>query len=989
MNLDAASQSPKNTDLYQNQNQIEQDRSDTPEEKQHVKDQPSVVQARGHRFNSKSRNPNRQGAGVLDFKNLNESLANLNESPPPGNCNSLHVTREHEADEKTNEVSTQILSKSGEKILPNSRERKDSSFGSIKPTKTNQEKKPALSSSLGRNRLDSSSSNIEIVNRARNDSTLKQGVGITVSPRHNSTSKKEPEPAITISTTTTATTTTTTTTTNSSAASQKMRSSSNATSIQQSTDENRPLEFLKNLATTKGKSKEMLSEIAKSETEKSGEKLYTSEKLQSQSKECIKMLKEPELNENERIELRTLAHVLGEKAARQKIAKGEVGEALSIRSKLIEELGPPPLNAELASGLDKTNTAFFGHNLKNTSCRTNSEGTINIDQRKLVSENKDPRPITNITTTVNFPVRKNIDALISTNNNPKIEKAIENLLPKEYKGKVTVSADKHLIFPNVKDRANKHYIEPSEANIYKDALDIEWGKREERLKSPDGLVLGKVWSVEIEGMGKLSIPIKDNDNLYTCKPFVGKPKEKIQEEESILESTFKAMKGILSKSKPEPEPINPDFRIPINTTVLHDLYIEMDGNLSAEEQLKYSQILLSMVGAGPVFETDTNEDHMKMQLLDIYRTFYFQDATNLELQEDIYNYSLKDLQSLIINKVNQQEISLAKAECIRCLYLSGNETEEITTVDGRPSLKITNHSQVIHESIAANHNKGIAEAEKNLEARVEAAKERGATAEEIEQIETNGAARLASAENNFTPFYGFVSGSGGNNIDDDGNPMLSNENIHTTYLVLKSGLLSSLMRAKLGIVLKGDTPTLDGAHGGMDKGFCRGINQNLAEAKKSSDFPISGSVQFYMRSNAVNSDTKIHANDSDSYASYDPDNQTGIHTGRIPLTSVSKFFDSPKLDVTNEFLFSKVIEAQHFVGISVSTEKYKDWMINGGIHIDKNTGKEIKITGLIEHFKKDDPNFDGTFNGIPLDKFIFVVGKDEHYGPQCWNPDLR
>src|SRR5262249_23289427 len=145
------------------------------------------------------------------------------------------------------------------------------------------------------------------------------------------------------------------------------------------------------------------------------------------------------------------------------------------------------------------------------------------------------------------------------------------------------------------------------------------GQKENRMFSDAGMLIGKTWTLKIDGIGKLEVPSTQLDMAHT--ELVGAP--------PLLTSELKS-------------------RAPTNTSVIHNVYLEIDKNLSPKDQIHYSQIMLGMIGSGPVFEKDSQPDVQKQKMLDAFIAFYPREGLALQLDGNTYSRSYDEVKASII-----------------------------------------------------------------------------------------------------------------------------------------------------------------------------------------------------------------------------------------------------------------------------------------------------------------------------------------------------
>jgi hypothetical protein len=534
------------------------------------------------------------------------------------------------------------------------------------------------------------------------------------------------------------------------------------------------------------------------------------------------------------------AHILAEKAASKCIRKGKINEGLEIRANILSKLGPPSFDQDLKTAFD-TKASLHGNYITGRSTRTVKGGNINVSHRMMVDGEKKEKPITTIRAALNYPVRGNINPTLRSDPTA-MAKAVEMALPEEFKGKVSVSNQSELEFKN-KIKGNQ--FDGSGTNESK-------------------MTLGKAWTLEIEGVGKLTIPIMSVEGKYR------------------INSHLRAQKGAADT-------------IPNNTSVMQNFYLEMNGDLPSEDQLKYAQVMLSMVGSGPVFEKDSRESQEKMKLIETYRAFYFFDALSLDLEEHTYDRSTAELKKLIFKKIKKQPDGPVKAECLKSL--NGEGVREIIKSDGRKGLEISGVSKAIRE-ISLNR---------------------------------------IDPDYGPNPIFGFMAGVGAKESTFEENTILAG-------IILRHGLLSTEARYNMGLVAKGASPGPDVAHGGGDGVYMRTIDQQLSETDCKT-FRLAGKFQFIIDLDALNEDPHARANNQDIFGFFDPMDITQRNLGQHPNKSVLEVLSQTTLDQTNEVLLTKMLHPKYIKGMVVSNEEEKRMMMES--LINDGTAQDGKINGIL------------------------------------------
>lgn len=349
----------------------------------------------------------------------------------------------------------------------------------------------------------------------------------------------------------------------------------------------------------------------------------TAQSLKDQSDKCADMAENKMISDQMRSNLRNTAMALAEKGASIKVEKGKIDEAFQVRANVVNKLGAHSLKSdlELKKALENKSYSKHGTYVSDRSSRTIRGGNINIDHRVIRNQDGSEKSVVAIRTTLNYHIHKHLfDSTIKAD--PKVVvKGVESAL-KEFKGKVSVNTESHLVLPKAQDIDEKNQAQAKKVFAVGTEREIEvtnsLKKQEKKVVSDTGMVLGRTWTLEIDGIGKLSVPVVDYSEKYT--ELVPSP--------GILNGEGKG-------------------RAPCNTTVMQNVYLEMNGSLSAEDQVKYSEAMMTMVGMGPVFEKDATSDLDKMKMLDAFRAFYPREALALQLKESTYNMTAEELQAEI------------------------------------------------------------------------------------------------------------------------------------------------------------------------------------------------------------------------------------------------------------------------------------------------------------------------------------------------------
>lgn len=523
-----------------------------------------------------------------------------------------------------------------------------------------------------------------------------------------------------------------------------------------------------------------------------------------------------------RSELRNNAHIFAEKAASSKIDEGKVEEGMQIRSDLVQKLGHDSENVKMFT---TKSDSPYGINFSDKAVG----GDINVDHRIFATETGE-KNVTTIRTTLDFPTRDNILKTLKSEPSA-VVKGLESALP-EIQGKVVINTEDKLVLRKKVDAKRKVFD-----------------------SGPDsGMVLGKAWTMEIKGIGKLSIPIVDySDENTVAVPGI----------------------GLLTREEVS--------RAPCNTAILNNVYLEMNGDLSAEDKLKYAQGMLAMVGAGPVFENASSDDKEKIKLMAAFTAFYPREAESLQLKESTSNLTFAELESTIMKIVKKMPDDDAKTGFTKAVVT------ETATADGRKGFIVNNVSQVITDA-------------------------------------------CEKAKN---PVAGLMAGVGGAPIGKDKKPRpLTDNDITVAGLILKHGFMSSLIRMHSGGVSDGASPGEDIASGAGKNGeggvFFRGLNNEILSKKwNTNQFTLGGTFQFIVSMDVLNEDPSAYAKKNDQYGWNDPKNVMNCpEKFRPKQESLTEFFTT-LIDKENEVVLSGTAKPQYIRGIVVKTQEDKDRMRAG------------------------------------------------------------
>lgn len=635
--------------------------------------------------------------------------------------------------------------------------------------------------------------------------------------------------------------------------------------------------------------------------EKQPEK-QNAEPLLALSKKCMEESKYPSISGALRSELRINAHTLAEKGARILIGEGKFEEALQVRTELMKALGPVTLKdvPMLQAALVNKKAPISGAFVHDMSSKTVKGGNINVDHRIIRSDAGD-KNVTTIGMTMNYHVRKNIDETLKIEKG-EIIKAMENAFP-ELVGKISIDNDNHYIFKKCINSDEKIFAQ-----------------------SEGGFELGKTWTLKLEGIGKLSIPIVPEFKLSgELSPENNLPLGNYMDDKYLVENYNMGvgMGQTMGWS-------------PCNTSIMHDVNLEMEGGIGAGNQLKYSQAMLSIVGMGPVFEKDGVDDKEKDKMLEAFHAFFPSEALKLKLDESTSNLSSLGLSSKIDEVIKKMEIKPDKmSEHLEVIYqnqeiaikgyrsaLKEGVTKEFVTIDGRKGYKVTNRSEVVK-------------------------------------------AACKKAKN---PIYGFYAGVGGNAFitDERGYPIknekgektpvkLTEANIQTAIRMLKGGMKSNIDRLNEGTILTGDSPTVDIANGGGKK-LCVRPSGKFTDNTKCNNARLAGAFQFLIGLEALDEHIDSAFHKTDAYAAYDPSNITkclrnkdGVTKNDVLLQgSVTNFAASLSIgDIADaEVLLDQRLNPAHFKGIVVANQENLDLMKAGLLAEPGLFDKDQKINGI-------------------------------------------
>jgi hypothetical protein len=457
--------------------------------------------------------------------------------------------------------------------------------------------------------------------------------------------------------------------------------------------------------------------------------------------------------------------------------------------------------------------------------------------------------------------------------------------------------------------------------------------------SSAGMLLGKSWVLEIEGVGRLTIPVIDKPDYPNMKiiKMIKMEQKKIDDPQNKLRPDYPE---ILEKYKVEIDKYDNfvkynefvpteagrkcpvPYRAPCNTSFLNNVYLEMNGNLSPEDQLKYSQLMLSMIGTGPVFEKEGQADNEKMKILDAFMAFCPRQALALQLEAKTYNLSLAELKEEIFKFVDSPPQDAAK---IGFMVAVERGVKEITAADGRKINGISNKAQTVREA----------------------------------------------CEKAGNPVYGLMAGVGGTPNDPvSGGPKpLTDNNIYVASLILMNGFMSTVARLHAGVVLDGDSPGSDLASGGGDAVYYRAINEGTVK-HECKEFPLAGTFQFVVGLEAVNDDPNARVSKQDSFGEFDPKNVANsmLNPALNTQENMTEFFttltDEHK---KNEVMVTGTSKPTHIQGMVVRTESEKKQMIDGLVKNNDEFKNKFIVGGKI--------------NGIPLNDFVHV---GTHFKKEMW-----
>lgn len=654
--------------------------------------------------------------------------------------------------------------------------------------------------------------------------------------------------------------------------------------------------------------------------EKQPEK-QNAEPLLALSKKCMEESKYPSISSSLRGELRMNAHTLAEKGARILIGEGKFEEALQVRTELMKGLGPVTLKEVpmLQAALVNKKAPISGAFVHDMSSKTLKSGNINVDHRIIRSDLGD-KNVTTIGMTMNYHVRKNIDETLKIEKG-EIIKAMENAFP-ELIGKISIDTDNHYIFKKCINSNEKIFAE-----------------------SEGGFELGKTWTLKFEGIGKMSIPIVPEFELSGEFNSINLPLGNYKDDKYLVENYNMGVgKGQTVGWSP------------CNTSIMHDVNLELEGGIGAGNQLKYSQAMLSIVGMGPVFEKDGLDDKENGKILEAFHAFFPSEALMLKLNESTANFSSSELtkridevivglETLPTTMSKEQKASFIRNQDFAIKgyrsALKEGVTKEFITVDGRKEYKVTNRSEVVKAS-------------------------------------------CKKAEN---PIYGLYAGVGGNAfITDERGYAIKNDkgektpvklteaNIQTAVRMLKGGMKSNIDRLKEGTILEGDSPTVDIANGGGNK-LCVRPAGKFTDNTKCNNARLAGVFQFLIGLEALDEHIDSGFHKTDAYAAYDPTNLTkclrdkeGVLVNDILLQgSVTNFAASLNTgDIADaEVLLDQRLNPALFKGMVFATQENLELMKAG----------LLKEPGLFDKDQK--------INGIHISKFLILDKKG--YADEMFN----
>jgi|GEM_PF-2732420 len=655
------------------------------------------------------------------------------------------------------------------------------------------------------------------------------------------------------------------------------------------------------------------------------------------SKKCIEESKNLFISKLERNELRMNAHILAEKGARIRMDKGKSANALEVRSELLSSLGAPSFsdNTKLKELLTDKNLSIYGAFVHDMSSKNVKGGNINVDYR-ITSHDGKNKEITAINMTMNYHVTENMQNTIKMEKES-IIKALVATYP-ELDGKITIGTEDK-VFRQFLDKKNKIY-DGNESN---------------------GKALGRSFVLNIEGVGKLSIPI-----VPECKVVVGKTDGNGRPVSEYDEADQKYVVFVphLAGNKAQ-------GYAPSNTTIYHDVYLEMDGTISAEDKLKYSQGMLTMMGAGPVFENDESETKEKVKILEAFHAFFPSQALKLKIQDSSYSCSTEEL----TNKINESIQAMDKN-----IFDNYTKNAEINTESKIPNLFLKEH--YIKE--LSNHAAGVKGYREALtENKVQefismSGKKEYSVSNKSEVIKE-------CCEKSGNPFWGFFAGCGGSGWSKDVNgrdvvgidgkkvpAVLTQAHVDTATLILKGGLKSTHTLISQGIFPKGDSPAEDLANGAGKGVYLRPAGLSTAE-KDCNDATLAGVFKVRVGMRVLDKHACTVAFKVDAYGANSPTNVTnglrdknGVLDNEVfkqePTTQFYSSMDAGDFKTT-EVVSNEMVDPEAIDGITVSTEENRLLMRAGLLN-----------SGLFDQNE--------SFNGIHIDTFLIF---SDRYSNNNWS----
>jgi len=697
------------------------------------------------------------------------------------------------------------------------------------------------------------------------------------------------------------------------------------------------------------------------------------------SKECIKESKNEAISPAARNELRMNAHSLGEKGARVLISEGKIEEAFKVRSELMVKLGPPAFNNQVNKALTNKTSSLSGTFVHDMSSKTVKGGNINIDHRTIRTDGKD-KDVIAMNMAINYHVRQNIDNSINADKQVMID-AMEKAFP-ELKGKITIDTDSHFSFQKIIDYKNKIFDEK------------------------EGSKIGKTWTLKIDGVGKLSIPILPKFELN------GKTSQR-----GVPLGNYVDPDGKYTVE-------NPNMQVatgqtlgysPSNTTIMHDLRLEMDEEIGTQNQMKYSQMMLAMVGAGPVFEKDGTDDTACLKSLEAFHAYFPSEALKLKLNESTSNFTYaeltKKIDEVIAGMDKKLEVEWQDRIDSRLKIISENnvainsyKNDVLITGESEANKKLANAldsaalSRPLYEALIENK-PGIIDdvikrmdnywksdikyftenkvgALRNQKLAVKGYRE-ALNGDVTKEFTTVDGRKLYTATNRAeiikeackaagNPIYGLYAGVGGHSFEEDRKTLKVLDESHVTDAIrmMKGGMKSTLTRLNEGVILaKDSSPDADNGNGAANKIFMR-PDGKFSDGKPVNGARLGGVFQFVIGLKALDKHIDSAFHKTDAFGANDPTNITkcvrnkeGVLQNDVLLqeSPVSFFATLNPRDFEDcEIAADKILDPQEFEAMTFMTQANLDFMKRG-------------LLADPDLFDKDQ-----RWNGIHIDNFLIL-----------------